>query len=132
MIEVEEDEFESHFVENPFIKLREKAQQKSLNSKVLLGKGNLEADEDDHDIVIMKETGKFVIKDLEDLELKQQKEKKLKRTRQEAMGTEHEDMDESDSDEETDALKKRMKNLAVGNKKQKISGDVKSALKTIE
>jgi len=33
MIEAEEDEFESHFVDNPFIKLREKALQKNLNSK---------------------------------------------------------------------------------------------------
>lgn len=33
MIDADEEEFESHFVENPFIKLREKALQKNLQSK---------------------------------------------------------------------------------------------------
>ena len=47
MIEAEEEEFESHFVENPFIKLREKALQKNINAKVHLGGANLEQNEDD-------------------------------------------------------------------------------------
>lgn len=81
MIDAEEDEFESHFVENPFIKLREKAISKTLHGKTHLGKDNLEVNEDDHDIVMIKETGKFVIKDLEELEEKKKTAKKLKRTR---------------------------------------------------
>lgn len=33
MIDAEEEEFESHFVENPFIRMREKTLQKNLNAK---------------------------------------------------------------------------------------------------
>jgi hypothetical protein len=107
--EVEEDEFETHFVENPFIKMREKAVSKTLHGKTHLGKGDLDVNEDEHDIILMKESGKFVIKDFEDQEAKKNKEKKLKRTRQEAMGNDKEEMDESSSDDEVnETLKKRM------------------------
>lgn len=40
-MEVEEEEFESHFVENPFIKLREKTSQKHLDSKAHLSVNTL-------------------------------------------------------------------------------------------
>jgi hypothetical protein len=32
----DEEEYESHFVENPFIKIRERAMQKNLDSKARL------------------------------------------------------------------------------------------------
>jgi len=44
--------------------MREKA--KTLHGKAILGKENLEVNEEDHDIVMIKESGKFVIKDLEE------------------------------------------------------------------
>ncbi len=102
MIEAEEDEFESHFVENPFIKLREKAATKTLHGKTHLGAGGIDVNEDEQDIIMIKESGKFVIKDLEDEEEKKKKAKILKRLREETMGTKHLDMNESDSDDEAD------------------------------
>lgn len=41
MIEADQEEFETHFVENPFIKMRERTQQKSLNAKIALGQAQL-------------------------------------------------------------------------------------------
>ena len=77
MLQNEED-YESHFVENPFIRMRERAAQKSLDSKTRLGASQLRTDaalEDadmmdeeeakKQDIVIVKESGKFMINDLE-------------------------------------------------------------------
>ena len=66
MIETDELELETHFVENPFIKMREKANKKKIDSKLTVGvadleKGNLE----DEDIVFMADDSRFVIKDLE-------------------------------------------------------------------
>lgn len=61
MIEAEEDEFESHFVENPFIKLREKAATKTLHGKTHLGAADFDVNEDEQDIIMIKESGKFVI-----------------------------------------------------------------------
>jgi hypothetical protein len=65
-MEADEEQFETHFVENPFIKLREKTLTKNLESKAHIGSSNLKAKDEDHDIMIIKETGKFVIKDLEE------------------------------------------------------------------
>ena len=66
-IETKEDELETHFVENPFIKLREKSTRKKQDSKVALQAVDLEKNNnfDDEDIVLMKDQNKFVIKDLE-------------------------------------------------------------------
>ena len=41
MIDNEDDELETHFVENPFIKLREKAQQRQRDAKIRLGEAQL-------------------------------------------------------------------------------------------
>jgi hypothetical protein len=82
MMQAEKDEYESHFVENPFIKMRERALQRNLDSKTRIVAAQLRAaaggalrggdtemiDEEDaekQDIVIVKETGKFIINDLE-------------------------------------------------------------------
>ena len=42
----DEDELETHFVENPYIKIREKASRKLLESKNTLGAEDLEEDAD--------------------------------------------------------------------------------------
>ena len=83
----EEEEYESHFVENPFIKIRERALKKKLDSKASLGAKQLMiggAEQDDEqmmeseDIVMVKESGKFLINDLELLEKEKQKMKNFK------------------------------------------------------
>ena len=67
-MQAEQEDFDTHFVENPFIKMREKAQFKTLHGKTILGKNDLDVNEEDHDIVMIKESGKFFIKDLEEEE----------------------------------------------------------------
>jgi hypothetical protein len=76
----EEEEYESHFVENPFIRIRERTQQRNLDGKTRLGAKQLiagakasadddqfmaEEDAEKEDIVLVKESGKFIINDLE-------------------------------------------------------------------
>lgn len=59
---------ETHFVENPYIKIRERASQRSRDSKNLIGESDLKGDEEeikDDDVFIMQDTGKFVVQDLE-------------------------------------------------------------------
>lgn len=99
MMQAEQDEYESHFVENPFIRMRERTLQKNLDSKTRIGATQLRAvaggalrkgdadmiDEEEaqkQDIVIVKETGKFIINDLE---MPKVQPKKLKRSRVEAV-----------------------------------------------
>lgn len=93
-MQAEEEEYESHFVENPFIRMRERALQRQLDSRSNLGASQLrlasglnaadrdmEDDAEKQDIFIVKETGKFIINDLE-MQPKQQPKKNLgKRTR---------------------------------------------------
>ena len=43
-IEQDADEMETHFVENPFIKIREKASRKLLDSKLQMGAEELQED----------------------------------------------------------------------------------------
>lgn len=45
-IEKNEDELETHFVENPFIKIREKASRKQVDSKNHMGADDLQEDAD--------------------------------------------------------------------------------------
>ena len=70
VIEKDEEHLETHFVENPYIKLRERASQRSRDSKNVIGESQLTGGDDaeqmrDDDIYIMQDTGKFVIQDLE-------------------------------------------------------------------
>lgn len=69
VIEDDADDLETHFVENPFIKMRERASQKDRDSKVMMGQTELEQDsamkEAKTDIYIMKESGKMIVNDLE-------------------------------------------------------------------
>jgi|LauGreDrversion4_2_1035121.scaffolds.fasta_scaffold782404_1 hypothetical protein len=66
MMDVDEINLESHFVENPFIRVRERAAKKQLDAKNMLNVANLEEDDNElQDIIMMKEAGKFYIKDLE-------------------------------------------------------------------
>lgn len=81
VIEAGEEDLETHFVENPFIKMREKAllkNQKNMSEQQL--KGNME----DEDIILIKESGKFVIKDTEEKKRHDQSANQLKRLREKA------------------------------------------------
>lgn len=107
VVEEVEEKLETHFVENPFIKLREKADKKSRDSKVILASGDLEMDaEKDRDIYIMQDTGKIYVNDLE----KKQRDKKEKKGGNE----------ESESDTDDEAVAKRGSN----------SREIKKSLKT--
>ena len=63
-IEKDADEMETHFVENPFIKIREKASRKLLDSKLQMGAEELQEDAEaatKQDIYYLKEENKFVV-----------------------------------------------------------------------
>ena len=63
-IEKDADEMETHFVENPFIKIREKASRKLIGSKLQMGADDLQEDADataKQDIYFLKEENKFVV-----------------------------------------------------------------------
>lgn len=47
LIEVDAEELETHFVENPFIKLREKALQKNLDARNNLSEAAIKGDDED-------------------------------------------------------------------------------------
>lgn len=47
MMEVDDDNMESHFVENPFIRVRERANRKHLDGKNMLRADNLEDEAED-------------------------------------------------------------------------------------
>lgn len=111
----EVEEYESHFVENPFIKMRERTLQKNLDGKTRLGAKQLIAgsktedqfmEEDDaekQDIVMIKESGKFVINDLEHMLRKEQKGKLTgKRVRMEIAKDHESDNDSSVGDADSD------------------------------
>merc|ERR1719424_2090357 len=80
LIEEDADHLETHFVENPFIKLREKAANKNRDGKVILAGNDLEMEaQEKKDLYIMEETGKMHIQDLELIE----REKRMKRSGEE-------------------------------------------------
>jgi len=64
-MDIDDANVESHFVENPFIRVRERASRKQLDGKNMLKADHLEEDAEDQDIIMMKEAGKFFIRDLE-------------------------------------------------------------------
>ena len=89
-------------MENPYIKLR-KATQRQIDSKNRLNAEDLEQDQDTTaaDVVMIKEQGKLVIKDFEQMEADKAEAKRLKRKNQEAFGyVDGEDMSDTDSDDE--------------------------------
>ena len=69
MVEDDEDNLETHFVENPFIKIRERAAQKLRDGKVMIGEKQLEDQDEDmnnnEDVYIVQESGKMIDQDLE-------------------------------------------------------------------
>lgn len=103
-IEKNEDELETHFVENPFIKIREKASRKQVDSKIHMGATDLQEDADttaQQDIYFHKEENKFMIQDLEQMDVDKIKQKELKRKRRDAFGYgEGEDISDDDSDDD--------------------------------
>ena len=103
-IEKNEDELETHFVENPFIKIREKASRKQVDSKIHMGATDLQEDADttaQRDIYFHKEENKFMIQDLEQMDVDKIKQKELKRKRRDAFGYgEGEDISDDDSDDD--------------------------------
>lgn len=76
----DEIDVETHFVENPFIRARERASKNQLNAKQMLSGRELEEDNADEDIIILKDQGgKLEIRDLEQTEIDKAKAKKRKR-----------------------------------------------------
>ena len=69
VVEDDEDNLETHFVENPFIKIRERAAQKLRDGKVMIGEKQLEDQDEDmnnnEDVYIVQESGKMIVQDLE-------------------------------------------------------------------
>ena len=101
----DEDDLETHFVENPFIRTREKAARKDgrvrLGESTLLAQG--EDDENmqemqDEDVYYVKESGKMVVKDAE-LEERKRREKKDSRKKK-GYGS------DSDTDSDDEVIKK--------------------------
>lgn len=112
---------ETHFVENPFIKMREKALRKKVDSKTPIGAEDLEKDNfDEEDIILMKDENKLVIKDLEQEEADRRKAKLLKRQRMTSgVAIPGEDMDDDTSSEEEAEvahLRKKVKDQRSGHK----------------
>lgn len=82
----------THFVENPYIRSRERASQRQRDGKVRLGEAQLlgPADEQDADmtetlrntdIYIQQESGKMIVTDVEELE-KEREARRAKRQRE--------------------------------------------------
>lgn len=69
VMDVEEVELETHFVENPFIRVRERANKKQLDSKAMMTAEQIEEDAMNADIVLLSAGGKFRINDLEQMEV---------------------------------------------------------------
>lgn len=77
-MQAEEQELETHFVENPFIKLRQKNTKRQLDQANHLGVDDIK-NQADQDIILLKDHNKFLIKDLEQMEQDKVKEKLRKR-----------------------------------------------------
>ncbi len=92
-MEADEDHFETHFADNPFIRIRERA-----NMKQALTSDALKMDAEEQDIFMVKETGRFVINDREYAPKKRQRAAK------------GDSEDEAELNEAED-LKSRMKNM---------------------
>ena len=129
------EEFESHFVENPFIRMREK--QKQADGKTRLGAKQLIAgtaledqlmEEDEaekQDIFMIKETGKFVINDLE-----AKKPKLIGKRGRTDMAKDHEESDAGSSvgdnisgDEDSDDNEDLRTKMRSATKRQKVNDD---------
>ena len=80
-----EAELETHFVENPFIKLRQKNTRRQLENANHLGVDDIK-NQEDQDIILLKDHGKYLIKDLEQIAQDKVKEKLRKRNHQESFG----------------------------------------------
>jgi hypothetical protein len=117
---------ETHFVENPFIKLREKALRKTIDSKVAITAEDLEKDNfEEEDIILLKEEDKLVIKDLEQDKTDKLRQKKLKRQRlTSGMFLPGEEIDDDTSSDEEAAqvagLRKKIKDQRSGHKQQEL------------
>lgn len=139
-IEKDEDELETHFVENPFIKIREKANRKQLDSnKNAIGADELQEDADttaQQDIYFSKDDNRLVVQDLEHMELEKKKEREMKRKRRDTFGYGNkEDISDDSGDEDAgkgnrkDGNNHNLRNSDV----QKLSGmSASAALKQID
>jgi ribosomal RNA-processing protein 12 len=128
VIEAEDEDLETYFIDNPFIRIWERALQKNINAKTALAAKALDANDKDQDIIIVKENGKFLIKDLEDEQSNKGKNKALKRVRQEAFGYSDEGSDtDEDMAKDPEVWRKKMKELRSGKLKKLGDGVVKSA-----
>lgn len=96
VMDAEELEVETHFVENPFIKTRERAHKKALDQQQMMTADQmlLEQDAEKMDIVRVDEKGKYIIRDLEQMEIDEKQKKMKKRLRADVVGYGHgEDVD---------------------------------------
>jgi hypothetical protein len=85
VIEDEDMELETHFVENPFIKIRQRAARKLEGPTEALGVEDFVNDQET-DIILMKDENKLVVKDLEKMDRDAARAKVLKRKHQETFG----------------------------------------------
>lgn len=77
VIEGDADQLETHFVENPFIKIREKAAKKEREGKVILAGDDLEMEaQQNKDVYVMEDSGKMHVQDLETIDREKNEKKK--------------------------------------------------------
>jgi len=100
VMEDDADNLETHFVENPFIKIRERASAKkrfgatALGEEALLTEQDLQDGMNINDVYYMKESGKMIVKDFE-------KEEKAREERRKKRATQGYGVDsDTDSDDE--------------------------------
>ena len=110
-IERDAEEMETHFVENPFIKMREKASRKQIDSKMHMGAEDLQEDAEaaiQQDVYYLKDEKRFVVQDFEQNEIDRKRERELKRKRQDQFGFEDdEDVSDDDSDRKQASAKRQ-------------------------
>lgn len=74
----DEEQLETHFVENPYIKLRERALNKEQRAGI--GAKVLQEEATDNDIYILEESGKMVVNDLEGKDTTAEERRKKRKT----------------------------------------------------
>jgi len=120
VVDDEEDALETHFVENPFIKLREKAMRQNAN--MVLGQKELEENAAEQDVYIVQESGKLVINDLE----KKQRDKEERKEKRKKTGYGIDS--DTDSDDDTAVVKKGQSSRDVKNEIKKFNASKRSAM----
>ena len=111
-IEQDDENYETHFVENPFIKIRERAAQKNRDSKVMMGEEDLQMQAKqaaENDVYIMEDSGKMYVQDLE--KAQNDKNAKAKKRSKEGYGVDS----DTDSDDDAAIVKKGSSSRQIKN-----------------